>query len=428
MTHRLLRRASSSFQTVPLDPTEFVNASSQFRARIVRLALTSVILVAAPALKSGLVAQQLVPASSAVETISIGVGRSFPIDLPAAVTQVTVVNPEIADVVVLSERSVVINAKQRGETDVLLTGATLGRRHLRISVFSAVERRQIALGVKFAEVRRDMLTELGVNVSGTNKTGDGNQKVGTGVLSPDAAGAPPVTPTLTSRFISGLASWSTRDLQAYITAQEQRGNARSLAEPTLLAGNRDSASFLAGGEIPIPIAQPGPGGVVTITIVWRPFGIKLNFIGEVLSDSLIKLHVEPEVSTLDYSNALLLSGFRIPALRVRRLGTTVDVRPGQSLILSGLFNEERETVRNGVPGLMNIPILGALFSSTRWQKSESELLIIVTPELFDPNLPRSRDVIQLAPDPKVPPASEAMQKRLPPPEPPQKPATPPPRA
>ena len=360
-------------------------------------------------------AQAVTPSSTQIETIAIGVGRSFPIDLGAAVTQVTIANPEVADVVVLTERSVVINAKAAGETDVLLAGAALGRRHLRVTVFSAVERRQIALAVKFAEVRRDFLTELGVSARGTNRTGDGTQIGGTGVLGPDVANAPPIGSSLASRFLSGLATWNTREIAVYLSAQEQRGNARSLAEPTLLAGNRDSASFLAGGEIPLPIAQPGQNGQITITIVYRPFGIKLNFIGEVLSDSLIKLHVEPEVSTLDFANALLLSGFRIPALRTRRVSTTVDVRPGQSLILSGLFNEERENVRTGVPGLMNIPILGALFSSTRWQKAESELLIIVSPELFDPNAPRARDVIPLVPpDPSRLPAQEAIQKRLPP--------------
>ena len=389
--------------------------SRSLRTQSVRLTLTALGLTFALLSPQVVAGQPVVPSSTQIELVSIGVGRSFPIDLSAAVTQVTVANPDIADVVVLTERSVVINAKTAGETDVLLSGAALGRRHLRISVFSAVERRQIALGVKFAEVRRDFVTEFGVSARGSNRTGDGTQTAGTGVLGPDIANAPPVGNSLTSRFLSGLATWNTRDIAAYLSAQEQRGLARSLAEPTLLAGNRDSASFLAGGEIPIPIAQPGPGGQITLTIVYRPFGIKLKFYGEVLSDSLIKLSVEPEVSTLDYANALLLSGFRVPALRVRRIGTTVDVKPGQSLILSGLFNEERENVRTGVPGLMNIPILGTLFSSSRWQRAESELLIIVTPELFDPNAPRSRDVVPLVPqDSTRLPAQEAIQKRLPP--------------
>jgi len=372
-------------------------------------------------------AQDPAVTATPIELLSLGVGRSLPIDLVSAVTQVSVANPDVADVVVLTERSVVVVGKLAGETDVLLSGPTLGRRHLRVTVFSAVERRQIALGVKFAEVRRESIRELGVAARGSNRTGDGRQIIGSGILAPEVADAPPTAGGLGSRFIAGLATWTTRDISAYLSAQERAGNARSLAEPTLLAGNRDSATFLAGGEIPIPIVQPGAGGQVQIVIVYRPYGIQLRFIGEVLNDSLIKLHVEPEVSTLDFANALLLSGFRIPALRVRRLGTTVDVRPGQSLILSGLFNEERETVRDGIPGLMNLPILGALFSSTRWQKNESELLVIVTPELFDPNVPRARDVIQLTPDPVIPPATEAIRKRLPETTPPASPPKNPPQ-
>jgi pilus assembly protein CpaC len=368
-------------------------------------------------------------ATPAIELVSLGVGRSLPLDLASAVTQVTIANPEIADVVVLTEKSVVINAKQPGETDVLLAGDAMGRRHLRVTVFSASERRQIALGVKFAEVRRESLRELGLSTRATNTTGNGTQIAGTGGLAPDGPGAPPVAGGLGGRFLSGLATWTTRDLAVYLSTQERLGNARSLAEPTLLAGNRDSASFLAGGEIPVPIPQAGAGGQAFITIQYRPYGIKLVFRAEVLSDSLIKLAVEPEVSTLDYGNALLLSGFRIPALRTRRVGTTIDVRPGESLILSGLFNEEREQVRDGIPGLMSLPVIGALFSSTRWQKNQTELLIVVSPEIFDPHRPRDRDTIRLLPDPTTPPATEALQPRLPitPPGGPVRPTPPPAR-
>lgn len=351
------------------------------------------------------------PTPTPVERITIAVGRSLPIDLPGAVTQVTITNPDIADVVVLTERSVVLNAKAVGETDVLLSGATIGRRHLRVAVYTATDRRQIALGVKFAEVRRDALLELGVNAR-FNAT-NGNTTVGTGVLSPGVGGSAPVSTSGVGRFVSGIATFGTKDLLAFIDAQQQAGRARSLAEPTLMAGNREDASFLAGGELPIPIAQPGQNGQTVITIAYRPFGVQLKFNAEVLSDSLIKLKVIPEVSSLDFVNALLISGFRVPALRTRRVETTLDVRPGQSLIISGLFNEERENVRTGVPGLMNIPILGALFSSNRWQHSETELLVIVSPVLIDPNSPPPANRIRLLPD-TTKPGIEALKKRLPP--------------
>jgi len=346
-----------------------------------------------------------------IERIAIALGRALPIDLPGAVTQVTIVNPDVADVVVLTERSVVLNAKAIGSTDVILSGAAIGRRHLRVTVFSATDRRQIALAVKFAEVRRDALTELGI--SGEYKNPKGTSAIGSGAFSAPSSGAAPAA-TTTSKFLSAIATFGTEDIRSYLEAQQQSGRARSLAEPTLMAGNKDSASFLAGGEVPVPIAQPGgTGGQSVVTIVYRPFGVQLKFIGEVLNDSLIKLRVVPEVSSLDYSNAVLISGFRVPALRTRRVETTLDVRPGQSLVISGLFSDDRESVRTGIPGLMNIPILGALFSSTRWQSSESELLVVVTPELVDPNLPRAYDRLRLKPD-STRPALDALKKRLPP--------------
>lgn len=345
-----------------------------------------------------------------IEPINIAVGRALPIDLPGAVTQVTVVNPDVADVVVLTERSVVLNAKAIGATDVILSGATIGRRHLRVTAFAATDRRQIALAVKFAEVRRDALTELGV--AGSYNDGD-RAAAGTGGLATGLPGSTPL-PSAASKFASAISTFGTDNIRGYLEAQQQRGLARSLAEPTLMAGNRDSASFLAGGEVPVPIAQPaGAGGQVFVTITYRPFGVQLKFLGEVLSDSLIKLRVVPEVSSLDYSNAVQISGFRVPALRTRRVETTLDVRPGESLVISGLFSEDRESVRTGIPGLMNIPILGALFSSTRWQANESELLVVVTPELVDPNLPRASDRMRLKPDSALP-AIDALKKRLPP--------------
>jgi pilus assembly protein CpaC len=347
----------------------------------------------------------------------MSVGRALPLDFTAPVTLVTVANPNVADAVVLTATSVVVNAKAIGETDILLSGPVLGRRHLRVTVHQATEERQIALGVKFAEVRRDALYELGV--SGRFRGVNGNTATGTGALAPgssagsNSGGGADGNATTVARFASALLNFGTQDITAFIDAQEQAGRARSLAEPTLIAGNREEANFLAGGELPVPVAQPGQGGQMFVVIQYRPFGVQLKFRGEVISDSLIKLKVTPEVSSLDFGNAVLLSGFRIPAIRTRKVETTLDVRPGESLVISGLFNEEREAVRTGVPGLMKLPILGALFSSNRWQKNESELLVVVTPELFDPNTARGKRTMRLQPD-STTPALDALKKRLPP--------------
>ncbi len=371
-------------------------------ARRASLAMFASALITAP-----LAAQST---TTPIENITMSVGRSMPLDLTAAVTQVTVANSAIADVVVLNERSVVLNAKASGETDVLLSGPALGRRHLRVSVFQATDSRQIALAVKFAEVRRDALFEFGI--SGRYDANSGNVIAGSGVLAPGSSGSGSAG-SASSRFAGALLNFGTTDITAFLDAQQQAGRARSLAEPTLIAGNREEASFLAGGELPVPIAQPTQNGQTLVVIQYRPFGVQLKFRAEVMSDSLVKLKVMPEVSSLDFGNAVLLAGFRIPAIRVRRVETTLDVRPGESLVISGLFNEERESVRTGIPGLMSIPILGALFSSNRWQNNESELLVVVTPSLLDPNSSRGRRTIQLKPD-SLTPAIEALRKRLPP--------------
>jgi pilus assembly protein CpaC len=201
---------------------------------------------------------------------------------------------------------------------------------------------------------------------------------------------------------------------AFLEAEEQRGNARLLAEPNLIAGNLETASFLAGGEVPIPVVQGGTaGGNNGITVQYRQFGIQLQFVAEIISDSLIKLTFTPEVSSLDFSNGVVLSGFRIPAFRTRRITSTIDVRRDQSLIVSGLFSDDEQRVRNGVPLLKDIPILGALFSSSSFQRNESELVVIVTPVLIDPMNPRAQDLVRVPSD-TTRPAMDALRKRVPP--------------
>jgi pilus assembly protein CpaC len=189
-----------------------------------------------------------------------------------------------------------------------------------------------------------------------------------------------------------------------------------MAEQTIMTTNRELATVLAGGELPIPVVQGsggGPGAQSAVTITYREFGIRLRFTPEIVSDSLIKLTVAPEVSDLDFTNAILLQGFRIPAFRTRRIESTVDVRRNTSLVLSGLFSNSDERVKTGVPLLKDIPILGQLFSSTRYQKNESELIVVVTPMIVDPMRPRAEDVMRFQQD-TTKPAIDALKRRLPP--------------
>ncbi|MEO8561453.1 MAG: pilus assembly protein N-terminal domain-containing protein [bacterium] len=339
--------------------------------------------------------------------VSLPVGRSYPIHTVAPVTRVSVASPTVADVVVIGERDIVINARTTGETDVIMwSGAD--RRHYRVLVNPPTDRRQVSLAIIFAEVRKDALHELGISALYRDK----HVRLGSGVLRNDAqvdAGTGQVTLPTSTDFFTAVTNFGLNDVLATLEAQESQGNARLLARPNLMTANRVEGTFLAGGEIPVPIAQPGQGGQTFVTISYREFGIRLKFTPEILSDSLITLAVAPEVSTLDYTNAVTIAGFRVPALQTRRVETTVDVQPNQSLVISGLMSENRERVRSGIPFLMDIPILGNLFSSSRWQSSQTELLVIVTPTIVDPTRPPARDILRVLPDTTLP-AREVLEE------------------
>jgi pilus assembly protein CpaC len=349
--------------------------------------------------------------SDDVQRIDMSIGRSYPITMPALISQVSIATPEVADVVVVANREIVINAKTTGETDAIVWMENGSREHYRVAVHSASARKQIALYVKFAEVRRDVLGQLGV--SGLYR--NGGTRVGTGIFRSDnvfdkQTGA--ITIPGTTQFLSVLTDFDTKNLLGFLDVQQQKGNAKLLAEPNILAANKENASFLAGGELPIPVVSAvGGTSVPQVGIQFKEFGIRLNFMGEIISDSLIKLAVQPEVSSIDFSNAIEISGFRIPAFQTRRVQSTVDVRPNESLIISGLFNDQRQQVKTGIPLLQDIPILGHLFSSTQWQHNETELLVIVTPVMFDPMRPRAADTVQLKPD-TILPAQEIIEPIL----------------
>lgn len=350
-----------------------------------------------------------------ITPIGLSIGRSLPMTTPVALTKASVASPDIADIVVVSAREFVINAKTVGETDAILWLANGTRQHLRVSVRSPSDRQQVAVYIRFAEVSRTLLRSIGV--SARYRDAQGHERIGTGVFNTDNAFNADGSITLpgTSGFLTVLTDFNTKRLLALLDAQEAKGLSRTLAEPDVLAANRDTATFLAGGEIPIPIVQGGGGGgnINNITILFKEFGVRLRFVPEVLSDSLIKLFLAPEVSSVDNNNAITLSGFRIPAFQTRRVSTTVDVKRDESLIISGLFNNSRNLVKTGVPFLQDIPILGQLFSSTQWQNNETELLVVVTPVLIDPMHPRMQDTLQIIPDTALP-ARGAIQNRLPP--------------
>jgi pilus assembly protein CpaC len=176
-----------------------------------------------------------------------------------------------------------------------------------------------------------------------------------------------------------------------LSALEEQRVLRKLAEPNLIAMSGETADFLAGGEYPIPVAQPsaaaaGSGVVIapTITIVYKEFGVKLSFTPTVLSRGVISLKLMPEVSELDFTNAVSISGFLIPALTVRRARTTVELRDGQSFAIAGLLQDDLTRAQDQLPWLGSVPVIGALFRSAAYQANETELVVIVPPYLIKP--------------------------------------------
>jgi Flp pilus assembly secretin CpaC len=347
-------------------------------------------------------------ASAQIVRIDLPVGRSYPLTTPVGITKVSIANPDVADVVVVGTRELVINSKQNGETDAIFWLSNGGRLHYRISVHAPADRPQIALYIKIAEVRKDFSRQYGLSGLYRNR----GTRVGSGIFNTDDVFDDNGTITIPDAgFLTVLTDFGTKNLLALLDLQESEGRAKTLAEPNILAGNRDTATFLAGGELPIPVVQPGEAGTTRVTIQYKEFGVRLRFVGEILSDSLIKLNVTPEVSSLDFASGIELSGFRVPAFRTRRVSTTVDVRRDQSMIISGLFNNEQERVKTGLPILKDLPIIGDLFSSSQWRNNESELLIVVTPVIVDPLDPRPQDILKLLPDTALP-ARDAIKKRL----------------
>jgi len=242
---------------------------------------------------------------------------------------------------------------------------------------------QVQLLVRVAEVNRTRMRELGTSyayqgssgVGGYTNSGQGPSslsKVEGGVLS-GALGSS------LNLFVMG------GNTLAMIRALQQQGALRALAEPNLIAMNGQEASFLAGGEFPVPIVQGGGGSNgPTVSIVFKEYGVRLNFKPTIINEDHIRLELEPEVSTLDFANGVRFGGFVIPALRTRRAKTGVELRDGQSFALAGLLdNSESQTVSK-VPGLGDIPVLGNLFRSKQFQKNESELMFIVTAQMVKP--------------------------------------------
>ena len=240
---------------------------------------------------------------------------------------------------------------------------------------------QVQLQVRVAEVNRSKMRDLGASYMYQGSPGSGGfaNGGGPGILSNATNGV------LTGAF-SGLNLFLLGGNTAtMIKAMQTNGALRALAEPNLIAMNGQEASFLAGGEFPIPIVQGGTTGTGSaVTIVFKEYGVRLNFKPTIIDEDHIRLELEPEVSTLDFTNGVRFDGFIIPALRTRRAKTGVELRDGQSFALAGLLDNSETQSMTKIPGLGDVPVIGNLFRSKQFQKNESELMFIVTAQVVQP--------------------------------------------
>jgi pilus assembly protein CpaC len=241
---------------------------------------------------------------------------------------------------------------------------------------------QVLLRVRFAEVSRNALTELGASYfsSGYKNT---LGRIGTEQFGNSLPNYQDDGKLIFSDFLNIFFLNTEHNLGAVIKALQTKGMFQSLAEPNLVSESGKEASFLAGGEIPIPVAQ-GSGANLTVAVTFKEFGIRLNFTPTVVGDR-VHLKVKPEVSTLDFGNAVILSGFRIPALSTRRTETELELQNHQTFAIAGLMNNTVSSTMQKIPGIGDIPILGVLFRSKAAQKNLTELVVMITPEILPNN-------------------------------------------
>ena len=243
-----------------------------------------------------------------------------------------------------------------------------------INMLTVAEPAQVNLRVRVAEVNRTVLKSLGINWDAVANSG----RFAFGLVTQNAV-------TGSDMFNRNTATIGHNNVNAMIDALAQEGLVTLLAEPNLTALSGETASFLAGGEFPVPVAAiAGTGSVPTITIEFKKFGVSLDFTPTVIDGNRINLRVRPEVSQLSASGGVQLQGFSVPGLTVRRAETTVELGSGETFVIAGLLQRTSENTLSKIPGVGDIPVIGALARSSRYRRSETELAIIVTPYLVRP--------------------------------------------
>ena len=318
------------------------------------------------------------------------------VDITAAAEEVKRIFPEEQIDVSASRSAIVLSGHVTTEDVAKHAGQVVGaysKNVINVLSFGPVGAQEILLEVKFAEVDRSAVTQLGANIfapglgntialSQTGQFGSltvhdtAQTTTTTGTTTTTTTTATPPVVNI-SDFLNLFVARTDVNIGLVIKALQQKNLLQILAEPNLIAVNGKEASFLAGGEFPFPVVQPGQG-FTAVTIQFREFGVKLKFTPVIMPNNNIHLQVVPEVSQLDFTNALTISGFTIPALSTRRAQTEFELQDGQSFVIAGLMDNRVTSVASKVPGLGDIPILGNFFKSKSLQKSNAELMVLCT--------------------------------------------------
>jgi pilus assembly protein CpaC len=375
--------------------------------------------------------------------LNLAKGGQTVIETPATVVRVAIADPAIIDVLPVTGREIVVNGKASGTTSLLIwdssgqrsafnvrvspdaanleadlrrlfpgedvsvrsngksvvltgqvsnsgvasrmmrmAGASLGDTSSVVNELEVPQPGQILLKVRFAEVSRSALERTGLNLL---YTGDDGTVIGstTGRPSP-FSGSIDGTVSVLSDAVNLFTFSPDLNLSAFLAALESNGVFRSLAEPNLMASHGVEASFLAGGEFPYPVLQ-GQSNSGAVSIVFKEFGIKLDFTPFIQPGGNIRLIVAPEVSSLDFANGLTISGFNIPSILTRKASTEIELAEGQTFAIAGLIDNNMVTDYDKIPVLGDIPILGSLFRSKEIRQNRSELLVLVTPYIVQPS-------------------------------------------
>ncbi len=326
---------------------------------------------------------------TAPRVLRIVKGKSSVVTFPERIKTMSIADKDIIDVVSITPTDAVVIGKAEGATSLYIWGESGAYQAYETKVDRAIKSQQVVLEVQMAEFNRTKSDELGfdwlIRDNDDRHIASGEKAIGSysgGVTVPD----PLVQNIFAQEGVTGMIKWvgNKQSVQVAVHALEQKGIIRLLANPRLVCLSNEDASFLVGGEIPVPVpTQATAGNGLTVAIEWKEFGVKLDFRPVIVDSNLVRLKITPEVSSLDYSNAVTFAGWDIPAIRTRRASGTVELNSKQSVVLGGLTSNEVLSTVSKVPILGHIPILGALFTKTVKTSAENELLIVVTPRIIE---------------------------------------------